>query len=144
MNSESEFGPGRSVVVEPPTTLLEHFEPKEYPGTVDLWRLVVQIPMPPAESAGGIALPEDYLEDMEYAAYVGQVRAMGPLCVTAITRSKIDLNGAHKCKVGDWVQFGKHQGDRIRTMDGTLWVILSDTQIIGVTETPEAFDCISL
>jgi len=42
------------------------------------------------------------------------------------------------------VQFGAHDGERLRTMDGTLWVILSDTQIVCVTETPERFDCMSL
>ena len=125
-------------------TLLDDFEPKEYPGPVDLWRIAVQIAEPPEETPGGIITPESYRKDMEFTAYVGMVRSMGPLCYFAITRSQLHLDQAHKCKVGDWVQFGAHDGERLRTMDGTLWVILSDTQIVCVTKTPELFDCMSL
>ncbi len=145
MNSEAEaeVGPDEPQVVGPPT-LVDTFEPREYPGPVDLWRIAVQIPLPPELSAGGIALPDEYLDDREFTSYVGQVRSMGPLCYMAVTRSKLDLSQAHGCKVGDWVQFGAHDGERLRTIDGTLWVVLSDTQIVCVTKTPELFDCMSL
>ena len=138
MNSETEEAEKHEV------TLLDAFEAREYPGPVDLWRIAVQIAEPPDLSAGGIAIPDEYKEDQEFASYVGMVRSMGPLCYQAITRSKLDLSQAHGCKVGDWVQFGAHDGERLRTMDGTLWVILSDTQIVCVTVTPELFDCMSL
>ena len=125
-------------------TLLDTFEAKEYPGQVDLWRIAVQIPMPPDESAGGIVMPDEYKDEREFSSYVGMVRSMGPLCGKAITRSQLHLEQAHGCKVGDWVQFGKHDGEKFRTVDGTLWVIITDTNIVCVTETPEAFDCMSL
>ena len=125
-------------------TLLDDFVPLEYPGPVDLWRIAVQIPLPPEFSEGAIKMPDEYLDDREFTSYVGQVRSMGPLCYKAVTRSKLDLSQAHGCKVGDWVQFGAHDGERLRTMDGTLWVILSETQIVCVTKTPERFDCMSL
>jgi co-chaperonin GroES (HSP10) len=138
MNSEAE------VPEQQEATLLDTFEPKEYPGQMDLWRLVVQIAEPPELSAGGIVIPDEYKDDQEFASYVGQVRSMGPLCYTAITRSQMDLKDAHGCKIGDWVEFGAHDGERRRTQDGTLWVILSDTQIMGVTKHPELYDCMSL
>lgn len=125
-------------------TLLDAFEPKEYPGQVDLWRIAVQIAEPPEMSSGGIVVPDEYKDDQEFASYVGQVRSMGPLCYQAVTRSKLDLSQAHGCEIGDWVQFGAHDGERLRTRDGTLWVILSDTQIVCVTKTPDQFDCMSL
>jgi len=125
-------------------TLLDTFEPKDYPGRIDLWRIAIQIPMPPETTPGGIITPDEYRDNREFMSYVGQVRSMGPLCYTAITRSQLHLDQAHKCKVGDWVQFGAHDGEKLRTQDGTLWVILSDTQIVCVTETPERFDCMSL
>jgi co-chaperonin GroES (HSP10) len=109
-----------------------------------MWRIAVQIPMPPEQSAGGIVVPEEYRDHREFSSYVGMVRSMGPLCYQAITRSQLYLGAANKCQVGDWVQFGKHDGEKFRTQDGTLWVILSDTQIICVTKHPEAFDCMSL
>jgi len=121
--------------------LLEGFEAKEYPTEVDLWRIAVQIPEPPEMSEGGIAMPKEYRENKEFSNYIGMVRAMGPLCYQAVTRSGLDLSKAKKCKVGDWVQFGKHDGEKFRTMDDTLWVVLSDTQIIGVVKHPEVFDC---
>lgn len=138
MNSEAE------VAEQHEATLLDTFEPKEYPGLIDLWRIAVQIPEPPEESAGGIYVPDEYRDNREFSTYVGMVRSMGPLCFQAVTRSKLDLSQAHGCKVGDWVQFGKHDGEKFRTQDGTLWVILSDTQVICETGDPEAFDCMSL
>ena len=62
MNTEAEVEvearPG-SAPAEKPATLLDAFEPKDYPGPVDLWRIAVQIPLPPELSAGGIALPDE-------------------------------------------------------------------------------------
>lgn len=125
-------------------TLLDTFEAKNYPGEIDLWRIAVQIAEPPETSAGGIITPDEYRDNQEFSSYVGMVRSMGPLCYQAVTRSRLDLSQANGCKVGDWVQFGKHDGEKFRTQDGTLWVILSDTQVICKTDTPEAFDCMSL
>ena len=125
-------------------TMIDTFVPKDYPGQIDLWRIVVQVAEPPEYSAGGIAMPDDVREDQEFTAYVGMVRGMGPLCYQAVTRSQLDLKQAHGCEIGDWVQFGSHDGERHRTTDGTLWVILADTQIVCVTSHPELFDCMSL
>lgn len=143
MNSEvqqekSEYREAR------PATLADVFEPKEYPGKIDLWRIAVQIPEPPEFTPGGIATPEEYRDQREFSTYVGMVRAMGPLCHQAVTRSQLDLTQALGCEIGDWVQFGKHDGEKFRTRDNTLWVVLTDTQIICVTNEPEAFDCMSL
>jgi len=142
MNSEvgerSEYQEAR------PATVLDAFEPMEYPGKIDLWRIAVQIPEPPTESPEGILMPDEYRDQREFSTYVGMVRSMGPLCHQAVTRSQLDLTQALGCEIGDWVQFGKHDGEKFRTLDGTLWVILTDTQIICVTNEPEAFDCMSL
>ncbi len=141
MNSEAE---ATREVPDEPASLLDTFEPKDYPGTIDLWRIAVQIPEPPSMTPGGIHVPEEYRELREFSTYVGMVRSMGPLCYQAITRSQLHLDQAHKCQIGDWVQFGKHDGEKFRTLDDTLWVILTDTQIICVLDNPELFDCMSL
>lgn len=138
MNSEAEN------LETQEATLVDGFVPRDYPGQVDLWRIAVQIPMPPEMTPGGIVVPDEYLDDREFSSYVGMVRSIGPLCYQAITRSQLHLDQAHGCKVGDWVQFGKHDGEKLRTQDGTLWVVLTDTQIVCVTNTPEDFDCMSL
>lgn len=146
MNSEAELKvttEEADAAQDDPRTLLDTFEAKNYPGEIDLWRIAVQIAEPP-ETIGNIIVPDEYRDDQEFSSYVGMVRSMGPLCYQAVTRSRLDLSQAHGCKVGDWVQFGKHDGEKFRTQDGTLWVILSDTQVICKTNTPEAFDCMSL
>ncbi len=135
--------PLQSIVIEP-TNLIEMFEPKDWPGKMGLWRAALQIPMPPEYSTGGIAIPDEYREDQEYASYIGNVRAMGPLCFKSKTRGGVELAQDDGFKVGDWVMVGKHQGERFRTMDNTLWIVISDTQYIAVLDNPAAFDCMSL
>lgn len=133
--------------VEPMTEMelaLRVFEPKPYPTKMDLWRIALQIPQPPETSAGGIVMPDEYLDRKEFASYVGYVIDMGPMCYTAVTRSGMDLSKAIKCRIGDWVQFGKHDGEKFRRRDGTLYVVLADTQILGVVEDPTEFECLVL
>ena len=135
------------IIVEP-QSLIDVFEPKEYPGRIGLWRAALQIPMPPEYSAGrhgsAIVIPEEYREDQEFAAYIGNVRAMGALCFKSRTRGGVELSTDEGFKVGDWVQIGHHQGEKFRTTDGTLWIVISDTQYIAVLADPAAFDCMSL
>ena len=144
MNTEAaEQDSGLSVVIEP-QNLVEMFVPKEYPGKVGLWRAALQIPEPVEFSAGGIAIPKEYRDDVEFATYVGMVRSMGPLCFKSETRGGVPLKEDHGFKVGDWVQFGKRTGEKFRTTDGTLWVVISETQYIAVISDPTQFDCMSL
>jgi co-chaperonin GroES (HSP10) len=123
---------------------LDRFEPRPFPTKIDLWRVVVQIPQPPETSAGGLVMPTEYTDRKEFATYVGYVIGMGPLCFTAVTKGGIDLKLAHGCKVGDWVHIGKHAGEKFRTADGTLYVVVADTEILGVVEDPEGFECLVL
>ena len=128
-----------------PRSLADGFELLEPPVTMDLWRLIIQVPFPP-ETYGDsdLVVPEEYREDKEFASYVGCVAGMGPLCFSARTRTQMDLKTANGCKIGDWVMFGKHAGEKFRTTDKTLWVVLSDTEILGVTDNPDAFECMVL
>ena len=144
--SETEIAPSAGMYVGEGRvlTLADTFVAQDYPGDIDMWRIAVQIADPPEMSGGGIVVPDEYRSTQEFSAYVGNVRSIGPLCYQAVTRSGLHLDQAHGCKVGDWVQFGKHDGERFRTRDGTLWVVLSDSQIICVTPHPELFDCMSL
>jgi co-chaperonin GroES (HSP10) len=56
----------------------------------------------------------------------------------------VELSTDEGFKVGDWVMIGKHQGEKFRTRDNTLWIVISDTQYIAVLDDPAAFDCMSL
>lgn len=136
-----------SIIVEP-QSLIEVFEPKDYPGRIGLWRAALQVPMPPQFSSGrhgtAIEIPAEYREDQEYASYIGNCRAMGALCFKSKTRGGVDLSEDPGFKVGDWVQIGKHQGEKFRTVDGTLWIVISETQYIAVLDDPAQFDCMAL
>lgn len=136
------------VEIDPPQSLAEIFVPREWPGRVGLWRMAIQVPVPPDMSSGehgvAIALPGTFTEDLEFASYVGNVRAMGPLCFKARTSGGLELAEDEGVKVGDWVMFDKHAGKKFRTRDGTLWVIISDTQYIAKLDRPEEFDCMAL
>lgn len=127
----------------PASLALDNFVPKPFPTDIDFWRVVVQIPVPPEATDGGIVIPEEYRDRKEFASYVGYVVGIGPLAFTAVTRSGMDLSKAKKCKVGDWVHFGKHAGEKFRAVDGTLYIVLTDTEILGVVKDPSAFECMS-
>lgn len=140
--------PGVEVEVEPPQSLIETFVPREWPGRVGLWRAALQIPTPPTMSSGehglAVALPESFLEDLEFATYIGNVRAMGPLCFKSRTSGGVELKDDPGFKIGDWVMIDKHAGRKYRMRDGTLWAVISDTQYISVLDQPEEFDCMAL
>lgn len=135
---------GVEIQLEGPKSLMEIFEPKEWPGTIGLWRIALQVPEAPEFSEGGIALPEDYRDDHKFATYIGNVRAIGPLCFKATTNGGVPLSDDGGVKIGDWVMIDKHAGRKFRMSDQTLWIIISDTQYLSVIEQPELFDCMSL
>ena len=133
-----------SMEVEGPKSLMEIFTPREWPGKIGLWRVALQIPEAPEFSGGGIAIPEEYRKDHQFAMYIGNVRAMGPLCFKAVTQGGIELADDGAFEVGDWVMVDKHAGKKFRMTDDTLWIVISDTQYISVIDHPEQFDCMAL
>lgn len=122
---------------------LDGFEPRPFPTKMDFWRIVVQVPEPP-EKIGMIEMPPEYRDRMEFHSYVGYVLDIGPLAFKAVTRSGLRLEEANKFSVGDWVQFGKHAGEKFRTRDGTLYIVMAETEVIGVSDRPEDFECMSM
>lgn len=112
----------------------------ELPFRVDHWRLLLQIPEPAETTEGGIVIPEEYRDRKEFSTYVGLLRDVGPLAYDAVTRSGLHLSRSNRPGVGEWVIFSKHAGERIRTTDGTLWIVISDTEILGTGVDPLRFD----
>jgi len=109
------------------------------------WRVLVQIDRPKEVTDGGIMLIEDTVEDDMYLKYVGKVVAIGSLAFKAKTRADLELSSeTHKPEVGSYVVFYKNAGNRFMTHDGRQFVLVSDTEIWGVTETPEELDCMEI
>lgn len=121
---------------------LTAFRPLPSPVDIDYWRVLIQVPQPPETTEGGIVIPEEYRDTKEYMAFIGYVSAIGPLAFKAKTRSQLDMSQAKKFEVGDWVQFGKHSGQKFRTDDGTLWIVMADTDVFGKID-PTRYGCLS-
>jgi co-chaperonin GroES (HSP10) len=123
---------------------MDFFTIKKAPFQPLLWKVLVQIPLPP-EKIGSIVMVDDTREAAEFASYVGYVSAVGQFAFTAVTKAGIDLNELERKPMrGDWVIFNKHAGSRFRTSDDTLWILMADTEIDGIVEDPSIFECMKL
>jgi co-chaperonin GroES (HSP10) len=125
-------------------SVTDYFKKKPAPFRPLLWHVLVQIPQPP-EKVGSLYVPDEFRDSAEFASYVGHVAAVGEFAYTAVTKAGIDLaKCSSKPKVGDWVIFGKHAGEKFRTKDGTLWVLMADTEVRGVINNPDDYECVKL
>lgn len=84
---------------------------------------------------GGLLLPDSTKDDMAYLTTVGRVLSVGDLAYK--DQSKFP-NGAW-CKVGDYVCYGKHSGQKIK-YKGIRLILLFDDQIIMRVEHPKDLD----
>jgi len=124
--------------------IIARFKKAKTPFTPLYWHVLVQIPKP-AEAHGSILKPEDLLDHEEFSSFIGCVAAVGQFAFQAKTKAEIDLGEmTRKPKVGDWVIFGKHAGEKFRTKDKTLWILMADTELRGITENPDDFECLEL
>ena len=128
------------------------------------WRLVV-FPLPVEEATkGGIVLAPTNAEAQRYNTAVGKIISMGPIAFKHpdfLPERDVALDGMYQRfndswrnelaetirqmeaarmvgvpKIGDWVVFGKHTGQRFRCVDVELF-FMSDRDIIGVAPKPE-------
>lgn len=116
------------------------------PFTPLYWRVLIEIDeVEETYGESRIVIPESTRKDEEYLTYVGRVVAIGDLAFQAETRAKLCLkDDGNNPEVGDYVVFYKNAGTRFRTIEGRLFVLLSDTEIWGVTDDPKRLDCLSL
>jgi len=127
-----------------PQKIMDFFTVKKPPYTPLLWKILVQVPQPP-EKIGSFYVPDSTRDENEFGCYVGYVAAVGQFAYTAVTKAGIDMNEMErKPSRGDWVIFGRHAGEKIKTKDGTLWIKMADTEIDGIVQDPDVFDCIRL
>lgn len=86
------------------------------------------------KTKGGVLLPDQTLEDLDFARAVARVVAIGPLC---FRREDFLIDGkvVPWCQVGDWVLFNKFVGDKI-VYDGVRFLLVHDDQIRLVLDDP--------
>ena len=108
------------------------------------WRLLLMIREPEEVTESGIVLMRATLDIESYLTYVGMVVAHGKLAFKAKTRAGLKLRQENNPKLGDRVVFYKNAGTRFKTMDGLQFVLITDTEVWGVTDEPERLDTLAI
>lgn len=108
------------------------------------WRLLVMIRKPEQVTKSGIVLMKGTTEIEEYLTYVGMVVGIGKLAFKAVTRAQLKLRKERNPKLGEQVVFYKNAGTRFQTIDGLQFVLITDTEIWGVTDQPERLDTLAI
>lgn len=104
------------------------------------WRILIRPYRPEVKTEGGIYLPDEALDNEEILTYCGQIVAMGNKCYTAVTRAGIDMSQVDpKPKVGDWVIYGTHGGQKLRMKGGGMYIVVNDDSISCVVNDPREF-----
>ena len=101
------------------------------------WRLLVLPYRGKDTTRGGIALPNQVLEDGQIQTVVGYVLKVGPLAYQDEQKFPEDP----WCKEGDWVIFARYAGSRFK-IDILEVRILNDDEILATILDPE--DIVSL
>lgn len=112
------------------------------------WRILIEPIAVEEESKGGIVLAEATKEAQRYLRHFGQVLDVGP---TAYQDEKFRNRYGEKvpwCKVGDWVNYGRHAGQDIAikvfdkdgndTGDVLPLKLVNDDDILAVIDDPRA------
>lgn len=110
-----------------------------------LYRILLEIHEPAKETAGGIALPAQFVDDRRELAVVGKVLAMGPLCFTAKTRGDCDFS-VHKedVVVGSHVLIARYGGQAFSMRDKKRYVIVNDNDVLAVIDADEVKNFIEI
>lgn len=105
-----------------------------------LWKMIVE-PLPPKEkTVGGIYIPEDTKSVQSVQTSIGRVLALGSKCFTAVSKAGIDFSTEpNKPRIGDYVIYGRHAGQRMERHDGMILILLDDTDVHAIVDDPDSF-----
>ena len=101
---------------------------------IPTWKLLIQPVKVKKKTKGGIILPGKSLSDIESFTNIGRVLLVGD---SAYKDGRFD--NKPWCKVGDYVVFSRHFGERFK-WKGYKLVLLPDDKIDLVIENPADFD----
>ena len=87
------------------------------------------------KTKGGILLPDKFKDDAKYLTTLGRVLKVGELAYADHDKFK----GRSWCKPGDYVVYGKYQGDKF-VYKGIRMLLLFDDQILMVVPDPADLD----
>jgi chaperonin GroES len=92
------------------------------------WRVVVRPISPLSKTAGGIYLPDDFVDKQSYATTIGRVLRLGP---TSFHREDL----TDEIQVGDFVLYGKYAGMRFEC-EGVRLLIMNDDELLAKVPDP--------
>ena len=108
------------------------------------WRLLLMIREPETVTESGLVLLRQTTDIESYLTYVGMLVAHGKLSFKAKTRAGLRLRRENNAKLGDKIVFYKNAGTRFKTRDGLQFVLITDTEVWGVTDDPERLDMLAI
>ena len=88
-----------------------------------------------SQTKGGIFIPDSTKDDMAYLTTVGEVIILGDVAY----QDKEKFPKGPWCKVGDYICYGKHSGQKIQ-YKGLKFILLYDDQVIMKVENPKTLD----
>lgn len=100
------------------------------------WRMLIMMPKPKTETAGGIALPDEYVQQEIVAAPIGYVVEQGSLCYSD---SRKFPDGKKWCEVGDVVFFRSYVGTRV-VIKGIEFRFICDDSVESVVDDPRGIE----
>lgn len=104
------------------------------------WRLLVVPLESPKKSKGGIIIADEARHADQYLTHMGKILDMGAQAFKARTEGGLCLaDDPNIPKVGDIVLYAHNAGIRFKLKDGRELRILSDTNVLAVTERPQDF-----
>jgi co-chaperonin GroES (HSP10) len=99
------------------------------------YRILVRPMRVQGKTKGSILLPDSFRDDMNYLTTVGRVVAVGDLAYA----DKDKFPTGPWCQAGDFVCYGKMNGQKIR-YKGVNMILLYDDQVVMRLENPADID----
>jgi co-chaperonin GroES (HSP10) len=99
------------------------------------YRILVRPMRVQGKTKGSILLPDSFRDDMNYLTTVGRVVAVGDLAYA----DKDKFPAGPWCQTGDFVCYGKMNGQKIR-YKGVNMILLYDDQVVMRLENPADID----
>jgi co-chaperonin GroES (HSP10) len=103
--------------------------------TIPGYRILVRPMRVQGKTKGSILLPDSFRDDMNYLTTVGRVVAVGDLAYA----DKDKFPTGPWCQTGDFVCYGKMNGQKIR-YKGVNMILLYDDQVVMRLENPADID----
>lgn len=90
-------------------------------------RMLLRIEKAPEKTKGGIIITKNFQDDSTFLSCIGEVVKMGDACY----KDKMFYGLDPWCKIGDWVLFPRHAGQRVSEKD-VDYIFIEDCHVYGV------------